>query len=351
MSGDSLVDEMAARLEANSRRQLDVHELLGLLVELRPELATDAQRYQRLGDVLVELERRALITPSNARARRLLGADLPSSVTLTTTPARTPRGNPALRYPWVEEMAWIASNRALPTRQLDALCRVSEWIAANRGRSPIPERERSLEIFGEDKVLGPLVDGILRSRPAVVDALAIYRCHPPMAVAAVEGSSGRTVLVVENGTPFHSALRAARHHVAAGLPVEIGWIAYGAGGQLEAIVPSLADRQPRPTAIHYFGDLDPEGLRFAAAGAIRCKAAGLPPLQPAHRLYQLLLDRGRPQKKDQKRPPSWPAEGLDWLGEPLASQLRQACAAGEWLSQEWVGIEVLTADPSWCSLG
>lgn len=349
MSGDSLVDEMAARLTASTRRQLKAHELLGLLVELRPELATDAQRYQRLGDVLAELEGRELVAPSNERARHL-GANLPSVVTLLTTPAPARPDNPALRFPWVEEMAWMARMRALPAGRLDRLCRLSDWIAANRGRSPVPERERSLEIFNQDKVLGQLVDGILHNRPAVVEALAIYRCHPPMAVAAVEGSSGRTVLVVENGTPFHSALRAARHHAAAGVPIEIGWIAYGAGGQLAAIVPSLVDLHPRPTAIRYFGDLDPDGLRFPAAGAISCETAGLPPLQPAQRLYELLLDRGTPQTKKQNRSTNWPAEGMAWLSEPLASRLRQACAPGEWLPQEWVGIEVLTADSSWCSL-
>jgi hypothetical protein len=349
VSGDRLVDEMAARLAATTRRRLEIHQLLGLLVELRPELATDALRYQRLGDALAELERRELVAPSNERARQL-GADLPSSVTLLTTPARARRDNPALRFPWVEEMAWVASIRVLPAEQLHRLCRLSDWIAANRGRSPIPERERSLEIFAQDKVLGRLVDGILGNRPAVVEALAIERCHPPMAVAAVEGSLGRTVLVVENGTPFHSALRAARHHVASGVAVEIGWIAYGAGAQLEAIIPSLADLQPRPTAIRYFGDLDREGLRFPAAGAITCEAAGLPPLRPAHRLYELLLDRGKPQKKDQNRPTTWPPDGLAWLGEPLASQLHQTCSVGEWLPQEWVGIETLTADSCWCSL-
>jgi hypothetical protein len=348
VSGDRLVDEMAARLAATARRQLRIHDLLGLLVELRPELATDAQRYRRLGDVLAELERRELVALSTERARHL-GADLPSSITLLTTPARARRDNPALRFPWVEEMAWVASSRALPAEQLDRLCRLSDWIAANRGRSPIPERERSLEIFGKDKVLGRLVDGILRSRHAVVEALAIERCHPPMAFAAVDGSPGGTVLVVENGTPFHSALRAARHHVASGVPVEIRWIAYGAGEQLGAIIPSLADLRPRPAAISYFGDLDPEGLRFAAAGATSCEAAGLPPLRPAQRLYQLLLDRGRPQRKDRSRPTTWPAEGLAWLGEPLAGHLGRTCGPGEWLPQEWVGIEILTTDTRWCS--
>jgi hypothetical protein len=347
VSGDQLVNEMAARLAATTRRQLKVHELLGLLVELRPELATDGQRYRRLGDVLAELERRELIAASNERARHL-GAILPSTVTLLTTPARTRRDNPALRFPWVEELAWVAGSRALPTGLFDRLCRVSDWIAANRGRPPVPERERSLEIFDQDKVLGLLVDGVFRDRPAVVDALAIYRCHPPMAVARVEGSSGGIVLVVENSTSFDSALRAARHHVSAGAPVEIGWIAYGAGEQVASIVPSLSDLQPRPTAIRYFGDLDPEGLRFPAAGAVSCEANSLPRLEPAHRLYEILLDRGRPRGKDRKRSTGWPPDGLAWLGESLANRLRQTCAPGEWLPQEWVGVEILTADPCWC---
>lgn len=347
MSDDQLVDELAARLAATARRRVRVPEVLTLLVELRPELATEGQRYRRLGDVLTELVRRGLVTTSNQRVR-YLGASLPSTVTLLTTPVRARRDNPALRFPWVEELAWVAGSRALPTGQFDLLCRLSDWIAANRGRPSVPVRERSLEIFDRDKVLGLLIDGILRDRPAVIDGLAVYRCHPPMAVARVEGSSGRTVLVVENGTTFDSALRAARHHVAAGARVEIGWIAYGAGEQLASIIPSVGDLRPHPKAILYFGDLDPEGLRFPAAGAVSCEANALPQLKPARLLYEILLDRGRPHTKDGKRSMSWPAAGLAWLGEPLASRLRQTCAPGEWLPQEWVGIEILTADPSWC---
>lgn len=140
---------------------------------------------------------------------------------------------------------------------------------------------------------------------------------------------------------------AARRHVSVGRPVGIGWVACGASGQLEAIIASLAGLQPAPTALCYFGDLDPEGLRLLAAAAKSCNAAGLPPLRPADRLYELLLDVGTPQQKVQ--PTDWPQPGLNWLGEPLAARLAQRLASGQCFAQEWIGIEILSADPSWCT--
>ena len=44
---------------------------------------------------------------------------------------------------------------------------------------------------------------------------------------------------------------------------------YGSGEQLPAILPSVATLDPVPSSVSYVGDLDPPGLRFAAAGADR----------------------------------------------------------------------------------
>lgn len=88
---------------------------------------------------------------------------------------------------------------------------------------------RSLEVAGDDKALGRLLRSPL-DRPEVIEALAVKWVHPPTAVEEVPGATGRGVLIVENGTPFHSVLEAARSHAAAGRPVAWRWVGYGAGG-------------------------------------------------------------------------------------------------------------------------
>jgi hypothetical protein len=342
---DPLVDEIAARLPERAGRRLPIDDLMRDLVDLRPELGTASDRYVRLAEIVGVLTQRDLVIPSKGRIIRQ-GVVLPRSVVVAGgRDTARPADNPARRFPWVVEMAWAADGPRRPPDVHRRLTLLSEWIAAHPHPRPVPVRERSLEVFGDDKVLERMLDGMLRTRAETDAALAVERVHPPMAVAEIEGAAGRRVLVVENGTTFHSVVRAARGHAATGAPVAIRWVGYGAGEQLSAILPSLGALAPE--AISYFGDLDPEGLRFAATGARRGSEAGLPELTPARVLYGRLLDRGRPQRK--KAPASWPAAGLEWLGPDLAARLRGQLGDGVWLAQEWVGLEVLEADSTWCT--
>jgi hypothetical protein len=241
-------------------------------------------------------------------------------------------------------MAWAAGGRRRSTTDQRRLEAISRWIAANPDRTAVPVRERSLEIFGEDKALDSLADGLLREHPEAWAALSIERVYPPMAVGDVEGATGREVLVVENGTTFHSVLRAARTHVAQGVPVRYRWIGFGVGRQLRAIVPSLLDL--RPSAVDYFGDLDARGLTIAAEGARACRDCGLADLRPSPVLYGELLERGRPQPT--KAPAHWPPEGMTWIGDELATRLRARLGTTAWLAQEWVGVEALSRSADWC---
>lgn len=341
----TLADELAAAVAAQRRVKLSLDELGETLVALHPELATAADRYPRLAAAIDELATRGIVEPSRTRTVRQ-GAPVPTFVRVVANRRAQPAGNPAHRFPWVAEMAWAASGpRRAPSLQ-DQLEALSRWIATHRGRRPaVPVRERSLEVFGDDKLLGRLIEGVLAAHPETVAALAVEPVHPPMAVAAVEGAAGRDVLVVENHTTFHSALGAAGAHAAAGRAVRYGWVGYGAGQQIERNVPSLLALAP--AAIDYFGDLDAKGLAMAAVGARRCRQVGLPDLRPARALYEALLARGRPQPCRQT-PVEWPEAGLAWLGPELAGQVEARLGRTCWLAQEWVGREVLTADPSWC---
>jgi len=89
--------------------------------------------------------------------------------------------------------------------------------------------------------------------------------------------------------------------------------------------------------IHYFGDLDGEGLQIPAAAA---RALGDLPLVASERWYDLLLARGAGLVLPDVEPCT-PEFGLQWLPERLRPPVRQLLAAGRRLPQELVGWELL----------
>lgn len=341
--GDVLADALATALTGAAGRRLPIDDVMGRLLSLRPELGTDADRYRQLAAILDSLAERGDIVLTKGRTVRH-GTSLPTSVRVggATPPIRVE--DPARRFPWVPQMSWAAGGSRRRADVHENLVALSTWIARHPAPRSAPVRERSLEVLGDDKALGRMLTGVLAGHPETVAALAVEVVHPPMAVAEIEQAHGRTVLVVENGTTFHSVVRAARCHVAAGVPVAVRWVGFGVGRQLATLVPSLADLSPPPTAMAYFGDLDPAGLTIAAEGAHACAVAGLPPLRPATCLYGWLLDRGRPQPRSAH---AWPAAGLDWLGAGLCQRV-EAELKEAWLAREWVGVDVLRSDPTWC---
>lgn len=336
-------DELAARLTARRRVRVTIDEIDRDFSAVRPDLAASPDRSAQLRKLLDELADEGVLTPSSSGQVRL-GVHLPAFVTVAAARRPPAPANPAVRFPWVPAMAWAAKGRRRSPTDQRRLEAISRWIAANPARTIVPVRERSLEILGEDKALDTLADGLLREHPEAWDALFIERVYPPMAVGEVEGATGRDVLVVENGTTFHSALRAARHLVTAGVAIRYRWIGFGVGRQLRAIVPSLLDL--RPTALDYFGDLDARGLTIAAEGARSCRDGGLPALRPSLPLYSALLDQGRPQPV--RAIAHWPDDGLAWLGDGLAARVQAHLGTTSWLAQEWVGYEAMTGSTDWC---
>lgn len=339
-------DALLAAIQRRGTRRVPIGEVVAALVEVRPDLATAGDRFRRLGLVLDALAARGSVTLT-ARQVRYADAALPSSVVLARPVRAAVGADPALTHPWVPSMRWVAEVGRQPLLTRQRLIQLNRWLANHRDRPVVPVRERSLDIFGDDKVLERLLrrGGVLAAAGRQPPELRVEVVHPPMAVERVSANAGSGLLVVENGTTFHSVLRAARQHANAGT-IDLGWVGYGSGEQLPVILPSVARLDPRPSFVGYFGDLDPPGLRFAAAGAA-VSANGLPRMEPHRLLYAWLLQRGRVQPRTDRA--SWPAEGLAWLGTRLAARVQQVLGDEGWLAQEWVGLELLASSAAWAS--
>ena len=353
---DALAESIARRLEGWSRRKVPLDTLARMLVEARPELATTAERGARLDSLAVALAAPGKFRPSALRVG-YLGRSLPAFLLLEREVSRV-SPDPSRSYPFVPELAFAARTRGRwPAATFSHLVELNTWLARRpAGDIPaVPVRERSLEIFGDDKLLERLLEGVLARPGPHHERLGIYFVPVPMLIEQVpqvptgadrgRGRSG--VLVVENATSYDSLLRAGVEQ--AGLDGERpGFFGYGAGAAAERSIVSLASSVASRFGgvsvggIWYFGDLDREGLEIAARTAQAARSAGLPPVRPHERLYDLLLTCGRPQAR--RSGFEWPRAGLDWLGERLSRRVVGALGSQAWLAQEWVGIEALRKD-------
>jgi hypothetical protein len=119
-------------------------------------------------------------------------------------------------------------------------------------------------------------------------------------------------------------------------------IIYSAGNTLGVVLTAIADQGRQPEALAYFGDLDVRGLEIAAAGARLAMELELPPLNPAERLYRLLLDHGRTAPAGSYPGPAKARAAVTWLPSVLRAPVLDVLLAGNRLAQEAVGQELLT---------
>lgn len=333
MSDDALVDAIGRRLAGWPRQRVTLVELEGLVVSERPELNASVELGGRLAEVVDALVGAGAVRGASKRVT-YRGAHLPVSFLRPASPLPR-RERPALRYPWCADLAWAAGTDG-PT--FEQLLRLDRWLTANPNPLPAPVKERSLEVWDDEKLLERLQRGPLRGHP--VPGLRLVVVHPPLVVERISDAGGG--LLVENATTWWSIVTAGRHHVAGGSPTSLGWAAYGAGNQVGAAVPGLA--RLAPTSLWYFGDLDARGLRFAVDAGRAAAEAGMPAVRPHAWLYETLLTVGRPQAR--KRRWMWPDAGLAWLGPETGARVA-AELTNTWLAQEWVGTRLLHADATW----
>jgi hypothetical protein len=258
------------------------------------------------------------------------------------------RRHPARRHDptlsgWPLQLAWVTELGLLDDEENDALTRMRSFFTHGGGVLEVPARERSVQIFGDEKRLEALEHTRLFGGSRL--SLPLLRCkriHPPFVSKRV--GDGTAVLVLENHTTFNTFAE-----LLDGDDV-IGQVAYGAGWQFSASVRHLVDlrRYGIGTAASnlYFGDIDEDGLAIAAEAARVAGDVGVSPLRPATPLYRLLLATGTPQA-------TTPVSGrratelCEWLEPAEREPVCRLLVQGRRLAQEWVGKEVLTRDDRW----
>lgn len=332
---------IAARLAGWRRRTLSQDELWQLLDEADPSSAGYASRRALLASVVAELARAELVQLPSARLMdRSAQPALPRRVTLPSDgpAAQSPRRS-ARSMPWRPELAWAATAE-LTRAQLATLQQLNLWFRDAKPTRVVPMRERSLEIFGDEKALDRLVTSVLFGPDRLSLAqLRAYRSRPPL--PAVRVGDGRVLLVAENSDTFETLVRLLGDD-----PGDVGHVAWGAGAAFEASVASVG-RLPGTKRVLYFGDIDADGLRFPASAAALAAELGLPAIEPAASLYRLLLEVGHRARGGQRVDEARAASLAAWLPAGLRLAVVELLVSGERLAQEAVGTERLCQDIAW----
>ncbi|MGQ0776199.1 MAG: Wadjet anti-phage system protein JetD domain-containing protein [Pseudonocardiales bacterium] len=344
MSGSGRAGRLAERLGSWPKKRVPLPELWRLFDAVDPATRGSAQRRQLLADCLTELGAAGVIElPSTASFDRSQRPPLPRFVTISSS---TNRSHSPTRAPvWHPDLSWAATLR-LTGAQAQLLEQVNGWLFRNAGRDqpPVPLRERSLELLGEEKALDTLIGtSLFGPGRLTLDLLRTYRVTLPLHVTSV--GPGDVLLVVENSDTFDSLRRALT-----GAPGRIGTLAWGAGAGFESSVLSVASMEPVVREIRYFGDLDVAGLRIPASASRLALQEGLPAVQPATALYTALLAVGRPRSAQLPLDAQRADELVAWLDPQHRQPCRLLLTEGHRIAQEAVGLTYLTTTSAWHNL-
>lgn len=327
----SLAERLLRRLETGRRSQVPLASLQELVLELEPALRTSPLKRDQLAEALEEGRRTGRLRLPMQRRLYAGTPPLPAWVVVVREPEAAPT-LPGQAYFWRHELAWAAELRFRPD-ELERLKRINAWLRDVDPNEPVvPVRERSLELFGDEKLLERLQGGRLFSDGALsLELLRARIVHPPFFYHRI--SQAPVLLVIENHHTYDSFARLL------GPDSGVGVVAYGAGAAFVGSVTYASDLRPPVEQIRYFGDLDARGLRIPV-DADRARGEDLPPIRPAAALYRRLLRLG---VRGAASPV--PAESAARLGSWLPADLRDEVSTmltdGYRMAQEAVGFKAL----------
>jgi len=253
------------------------------------------------------------------------------------TPPTDEEARRVREFPWVPELAFLREARLnLP---FDELRRLNDFLQAGIGERPVvPIKERSLQLFGDEKRLDVLADSALFRDGRLT--LAHLRCEvvaEPLAwKRGPAEAADKPVIVLENAATWHSYARWNE------TTAQFSAVVYGGGNRFVDGVGFLAEifrELGGQRRVFYFGDLDAAGLVIPQRASRRAVELGLPAIEPHLWSYRRLLTfAGKAEPVAEAVQPS--ADLCVWLGE-LGGEVGAQLTADKRLAQENVGWELL----------
>ncbi|MCH8540842.1 MAG: DUF2220 domain-containing protein [Opitutales bacterium] len=241
-------------------------------------------------------------------------------------------------WAWTETMTFLKSCRVnVPFKDLRAIDKFLESASGTEIRLPI--KERSLQLFGDEKRLDELFRNsvIFGDGRLGLEDLGCYLVPEPLPWSRGANSDG-PVIIIENAATWESFRQWDR------IRPRFSAIVYGGGERFREGVRHLSEvfREiggGRP--VFYFGDLDAAGLRIPRLADLAAQEEGLPGVRPHGESYSKLIDRMAAVSPLSKANEEWPsAADFAWLGE-ISEIARPLLRQYGRIPQEWLNLECL----------
>lgn len=237
-------------------------------------------------------------------------------------------------FAWCPKLAFLRDTRiSIPFMEL---LQLDSFLKQNpTARDRVPIKERSLEIFLDEKRLDMLLNSALfRSERLNLerDLFCEIVGEPLSWKRGPIEAAQQPLIVVENAATWHSYCRWNRERKL------FSAVLYGCGNRfvdgvryIEDVFSELGGARP----VFYFGDLDPQGLLIPQEASNRSRSLGLPSIEPHLWSYRKLLSLGAGREQP------WEGEIVsstlcDWLAD-CAEPARRLFVARKRIAQEYVG--------------
>lgn len=288
-----IVEAFATALVETGKASLDLNMILRAWAAADPGWAASTGARLRMAAALdlLATEGTVILPPRSGSRWDLALPPLPTRIVLPGNHRPPTRTLDPSTEPWVPALGWAAGwiRTARPPQRLRvALVTINRWLLGTTGRTVdrICREERSLQIFGDEKVLSSLLAGPLFAPGRLTyDTLG---CDAPVGSIRIAClTTSGPVLVLENKATFDSAWRALH---AASQPGYAALV-FGGGDQAASFIPDLTMLHElvgvSATCLEYAGDIDIAGVSAAAAFLDVATSAGFD-ARPADRLWSAL---------------------------------------------------------------
>jgi hypothetical protein len=337
---ESFLAALKGASEGRAKLKLDV--IQSEFLRAFPHLQGNADRRDRLRSLLDALAISGSIRlPANERHgwERAPAPALPKWILFVRGLSQNRQLFDHRSFPWVPELAFVAALRSL--RDPHELQQIHTFLKnGGRHRPIVPVKERSYQLFGDEKRLESLQNSQLFTKNRLT--LEMMRCRQVPAslpCVPVAGDAQGPWLILENESTFHSFYRLNQLvNLHAGIILGSGFAVHRATEFLASLlqtIPGTCTKQ-----FLYFGDLDLDGIQIPFQLDQKLQNRFGIQVRPAETYYQWLIDANGikclPSRAEYNAP-------FTWFPLPMRQCIEVALGQTRPVVQEAIGWEFLAA--------